>query len=97
MPKIKEAQLDLNNRDYALEVLSYYIFEEVLNLHQAMAKDKVLQTMVQNYIASDKAKQNEMINDIIYRWANSDQIDPNIKFANLNLLIVWICKVSLNL
>ena len=90
MPKIKEAQLDLNNRDYALEVLSYYIFEEVLNLHQAMAKDKVLQTMVQNYIASDKAKQNEMINDIIYRWANSDQIDPNIKFANLNLLVAWI-------
>ena len=90
MPKIKEAQLDLNNRDYALEVLSYYIFGEVLNLHQAMAKDKVLQTMVQNYIASDKAKQNEMINDIIYRWANSDQIDPNIKFANLNLLVVWI-------
>ena len=87
MPKIKEAQLDLNNRDYALEVLSYYIFGEVLNLHQAMAKDKVLQTMVQNYIASDKAKQNEMINDIIYRWANSDQIDPNIKFANLNLLV----------
>ena len=90
MPKIKEAQLDLNNRDYALEVLSYYIFGEVLNLHQAMAKDKVLQTMVQNYIASDKAKQNEMINDIIYRWANSDQIDPNIKFANLNLLVAWI-------
>ena len=54
-----------------------YTFGEVLNLHQAMAKDKVLQTMVQNYIASDKAKQNEMINDIIYRWANSDQIDPN--------------------
>ena len=54
-----------------------YAFGEVLNLHQAMAKDKVLQTMVQNYIASDKAKQNEMINDIIYRWANSDQIDPN--------------------
>ena len=43
--------------------------------------------MVQNYIASDKVKQNEMINDIIYRWANSDQIDPNIKFANLNLLV----------
>ena len=39
-------------------------------------------------IASDKAKQNEMINDIIYRWANSDQIDPNIKFANLNLVVV---------
>lgn len=38
-------------------------------------------------IASDKAKQNEMINDIIYRWTNSDQIDPNIKFANLNLLV----------
>ena len=54
-----------------------YAFGEVLNLHQAMAKDKVLQTMVENYIASDKAKQNEMINDIIYRWANSDQIDPN--------------------
>ena len=54
-----------------------YAFGEVLNLHQAMAKDKVLQTMVQNYIASDKAKQNEMINDIIYRWANSDQIEPN--------------------
>ena len=54
-----------------------YAFGEVLNLHQAMAKDKVLQTMVQNYIASDKAKQNETINDIIYRWANSDQIDPN--------------------
>ena len=90
MPTIKEVQLDLNNRDYALEVLSYYIFGKVLNLHQAMAKDKVLQTMVQNYIASDKAKQNEMINDIIYRWANSDQIDPNIKFANLNLLVAWI-------
>ena len=42
-----------------------YAFGEVLNLHQAMAKDKVLQTMVQNYIASDKAKQNEMINDIL--------------------------------
>ena len=52
-----------------------------------MAKDKVLQTMVQNYITSDKAKQNEMINDIIYRWANSDQIEPNIKFVNLNLLV----------
>ena len=90
MTKIKEAQLDLNNREYALEVLSYYTFGEVLNLHQAMAKDEVLQTMVQNYIASDKAKQNEMINDIIYRWANSDQIDPNIKFANLNLLVAWI-------
>ena len=87
MPTIKEAQLDLNNRDYALEVLSYYTFGEVLNLRQAMVKDKVLQTMVQNYIASDKAKQNEIINDIIYRWANSDQIDPNIKFANLNLLV----------
>ena len=56
-----------------------YAFGEVLNLHQAMAKDKVLQTMVQNYIVSDKAKQNEMINDIIYRWANSDQIDPNAR------------------
>ena len=90
MPTIKEAQLDLNNRDYALEVLSYYTFGEVLNLRQAMVKDKVLQTMVQNYIASDKAKQNEIINDIIYRWANSDQIDPNIKFVNLNLLVAWI-------
>ena len=87
MPKIKEAQLDLNNRDYALEVLSYYTFGEVLNLHQAMVKDRVLQIIVEKYIASDKAKQNEMINDIIYRWANSDQIDPNIKFANLNLLV----------
>jgi len=56
-----------------------YAFGEVLNLHQAMAKDKVLQTMVQNYIASDKAKQNEMINDIIYRWASSDQINPNAR------------------
>ena len=56
-----------------------YAFGEVLNLHQAMAKDKVLQTMVQNYIVSDKAKQNEMINDIIYRWANSDQIEPNAR------------------
>ena len=56
-----------------------YAFGEVLNLHQAMAKDKVLQTMVENYIASDKAKQNEMINDIIYHWANSDQIDPNAR------------------
>ena len=56
-----------------------YAFGEVLNLHQAMAKDKVLQTMVQNYIASDKAKQNEIINDIIYRWANSDQIEPNAR------------------
>ena len=87
MPKIKEAQLDLNNRDYALEVLSYYTFGEVLNLRQAMLKDRVLQIIVEKYIASDKAKQNEMINDIIYRWANSDQIDPNIKFANLNLLV----------
>nr|WP_314442036.1 hypothetical protein [uncultured Campylobacter sp.] len=87
MPKIKEAQLDLNNRDYALEVLSYYTFGEVLNLRQAMVKDRVLQIIVEKYIASDKAKQNEMINDIIYRWANSDQIDPNIKFANLNLLV----------
>ena len=52
-----------------------------------MAKDKVLQTIVEKYIASDKAKRNKMINDIIYRWANSDQIDPNIKFANLNLLV----------
>ena len=90
MPKIKEAQLDLNNRDYALEVLSYYTFGEVLNLRQAMVKDRVLQIIVEKYIASDKAKQNEMINDIIYRWANSDQIDPNIKFANLNLLVAWI-------
>ena len=56
-----------------------YAFGEVLNLHQAMAKDKVLQTMVQNYIVSDKAKQNEMINDIIYRWASSDQINPNAR------------------
>ena len=87
MPTIKEAQLDLNNRDYALEVLSYYTFGEVLNLRQAMVKDRVLQIIVEKYIASDKAKQNEMINDIIYRWANSDQIDPNIKFANLNLLV----------
>ena len=31
MPKIKEAQLDLNNRDYALEVLSYNIWGQVLN------------------------------------------------------------------
>ena len=90
MPTIKEAQLDLNNRDYALEVLSYYTFGEVLNLRQAMVKDRVLQIIVEKYIASDKAKQNEMINDIIYRWANSDQIDPNIKFANLNLLVAWI-------
>ena len=90
MPKIKEAQLDLNNRDYALEVLSYYTFGEVLNLRQAMVKDRVLQTIVEKYIASDKAKRNKMINDIIYRWANSDQIDPNVKFANLNLLVAWI-------
>ena len=61
MSTIKEAQLDLNNRDYALEVLNYYTFGEVLNLRQAMAKDRVLQTMVQNYIAPDKAKQNETI------------------------------------
>ena len=65
----------LSNETKALPEI--YAFGEVLNLHQAMAKDKVLQTMVQNYIASDKAKQNETINDIIYRWANSDQIDPN--------------------
>ena len=68
-------KISLSNEIRALPQV--YAFGEVLNLRQAMAKDKVLQTMVENYIASDKATQNEMINDIIYRWANSDQIDPN--------------------
>ena len=54
-----------------------YAFGEVLNLRQAMAQDEVLKTMVESYIVADKATQNEMINDIIYRWTGSDQIDPN--------------------
>ena len=68
-------KISLSNEIRALPQV--YAFGEVLNLRQAMAKDKVLQTMVENYITSDKATQNKMINDIIYRWANSDQIDPN--------------------
>ena len=68
-------KISLSNEIRALPQV--YAFGEVLNLRQAMAKDKILQTMVENYIASDKATQNKMINDIIYRWANSDQIDPN--------------------
>lgn len=68
-------KISLSNEIRALPQI--YAFGEVLNLRQAMAQDEVLKTMVQSYVVADKATQNEMINDIIYRWANSDQIDPN--------------------
>ena len=68
-------KISLSNEIRALPQV--YAFGEVLNLRQAMAQDEVLKAMVQSYVVSDKATQNEMINDIIYRWTGSDQTDPN--------------------
>ena len=51
-------------------------FGNVLDLHSAMQKDAVLKDMVKAYLAADAKTRDSMLNELIYRWTGSNQIDP---------------------
>jgi Ca2+-binding RTX toxin-like protein len=51
-------------------------FGNVLDLHSAMQKDAVLKDMVEAYLAADAKTRDSMLDELIYRWTGSNQIDP---------------------
>jgi Ca2+-binding RTX toxin-like protein len=51
-------------------------FGNVLDLHSAMQKDAVLKDMVKAYLAADSKTRDSMLDELIYRWTGSNQIDP---------------------
>jgi Ca2+-binding RTX toxin-like protein len=51
-------------------------FGNVLDLHSAMQKDAVLKDMVKSYLAADAKTRDSMLDELIYRWTGSNQIDP---------------------
>ncbi|KDN12680.1 iron-regulated protein FrpC [Snodgrassella communis] len=51
-------------------------FGNVLDLHSAMQKDAVLKDMVKDYLAADAKTRASMLDELIYRWTGSNQVDP---------------------
>ncbi|PIT09385.1 hypothetical protein BGI40_09745 [Snodgrassella communis] len=51
-------------------------FGNVLDLHSAMQKDAVLKDMVKAYLAADAKTRASMLDELIYRWTGSNQVDP---------------------
>ncbi|WP_370580336.1 hypothetical protein ABX022_16580 [Snodgrassella alvi] len=51
-------------------------FGNVSDLHTAMQKDAVLKEMVKAYLTADTKTRELLLNNLIYRWTGSEQIDP---------------------
>jgi Ca2+-binding RTX toxin-like protein len=51
-------------------------FGNVLDLHSAMQKDAVLKDMVKDYLAADAKTRASLLDELIYRWTGSNQVDP---------------------
>ena len=51
-------------------------FGNVSDLHTAMQKDAVLKEMVKAYLTADTKTRESLLNNLIYRWTGSEQIDP---------------------
>ena len=51
-------------------------FGNVPNLQIAMSKDSKLKAMVEEYIAADETKRESLLDDLIYRWTGSEDVDP---------------------
>ena len=51
-------------------------FGNVSDLHTAMQKDVVLKEMVKAYLTADTKTRESLLNNLIYRWTGSEQIDP---------------------
>lgn len=60
----------------ALPELSGY--GRVYDLHQAMARDPILVDLVQSFISeSSTEERNSLLEQIVFRWAGSDGVDPH--------------------
>lgn len=59
-----------------LELPNIAAFGNVPNLQYAMSTDAVLKDMVLAYLAADSQTRKTLINDLIYRWTGSADIDP---------------------
>ena len=51
-------------------------FGNVSDLHTAMQKDAVLKEMVKAYLTADTKTRESLLNNLIYRWTGSEQVDP---------------------
>lgn len=52
-------------------------FGKVHDLHQAMALDPELKTLLDQYVsATDDASRDALLDDLIYRWAGAEGVDP---------------------
>ncbi|WP_435236395.1 calcium-binding protein [Psychromonas sp. PT13] len=63
---------------YEIEALPDIIaFGTVSDLHNAMAENETLQTLIEQYVAeTDADTRHEMIETIIYEWAGVSDVDP---------------------
>ncbi len=60
----------------ALPELSGY--GRVYDLHQAMARDPILVGLVQSFISTSSVEdRNSLVEQIVFRWAGSDGVDPH--------------------
>ncbi|TRO35078.1 HlyJ hemolysin-like protein [Pseudomonas sp. ALS1131] len=72
----------VNSGDIELTPDIYFLanakgFGKVHDLHQAMALDPELKTLLTQYVsASDAASRDALLDNLIYRWAGADSVDP---------------------
>ena len=72
----------VNSGDIKLTPDIYFLanakgFGKVQDLHQAMALDPELKTLLAQYISeTDAASRDALLDELIYRWAGADGVDP---------------------
>lgn len=77
-----DASKRVNSGDIALTDDVYFLanakgFGKVQDLHQAMVLDPELKTLLAQYVsATDAASRDQLLDNLIYRWAGAQDVDP---------------------
>lgn len=72
----------VNSGDIELTPDIYFLanakgFGKVHDLHQAMSLDPELKALLAQYVsATDATRRDALLDDLIYRWAGADEVDP---------------------
>ncbi|NAS95342.1 HlyJ hemolysin-like protein [Pseudomonas syringae pv. actinidifoliorum] len=77
-----DASRRINSGDIALTDDVFFLanakgFGKVQDLHQAMVLDPALKTLLAQYVsATDTASRDQLLDNLIYRWAGAADVDP---------------------
>ena len=68
-------------------------FGNVLNLHEAMAKNSTLKNVVQEYIDTDVEKRSSLLNYLIYEWTGTVNVDPESRGSHIDARKVAVLEL----